>query len=89
MPCACGYEPTLDEMVEVHPSPSVPACAGSRRTTPTRFRYLSISGRFSGAQASICQKQDLRKVPQNQHRGHRAPGSARRRSYHFSSRPNS
>ena len=38
------------------PLPSVPACAGSRRTTRTRCRYWNISGRFSGAPASICRK---------------------------------
>ena len=52
--CACGYEPTLDEMVEVTFTVESARCAASRRTIRTRCRSWSISGRYSGAPASIC-----------------------------------
>src|SRR5215208_1950572 len=51
--CAAGYEPTLDEMVEVTFTVS-PGCAGSPPMTRTACRCGTIAVRSSGARGSIC-----------------------------------
>ena len=54
--CACGYEPTLDEMVE-SPLRLARACAGSRRTIRIRCRS-QIFAAYSGALGSTCLRLD-------------------------------
>ena len=53
--CACGYEASVDEQVEVAFTVS-PKSGASRRTIPTRCRSGNISSRFSGVPASISNK---------------------------------
>jgi hypothetical protein len=48
--CAAGYEPTLDEMVEVAFTIN-PRSGASRRTIQTACRGANTSGRFSGVPA--------------------------------------
>src|SRR6266436_5100648 len=50
--CACGYEPSVDEQVEVA-FPSAPRSGGLRPTIPTHCRCGNITNRSFGARASI------------------------------------
>ena len=58
--CACGYEASVDEQVEVAFTVS-PRIGASRRMIRTRCRCGNITGRCSGARASISTRKSLRR----------------------------
>ena len=86
--CACGYEPTLDEMVEVTftVSPRVRRIAAH---DPTRCRSSNISARSSGARASTCRTTTSNGARRDHARAHRAAAGREGACCRCSCRPSS